>query len=121
MSTTTHSPKRGEIWIVNFDPTLGSEIRKRRPAVVISSNDAGSLPVKLVAPITAWDYKYAGKVWHVQVKAAQSNGLVKTSSVDTMQLRSADVQRFLTRIGSFSKSEMDEINFAIASVIEYEP
>ncbi|ACB53253.1 putative PemK-like protein [Crocosphaera subtropica ATCC 51142] len=38
-------PKRGEIWLVNFDPTLGSEIRKTRPAIVISSDAAGKLPI----------------------------------------------------------------------------
>ncbi|MDD1438227.1 type II toxin-antitoxin system PemK/MazF family toxin [Dolichospermum sp. ST_sed10] len=48
------TPKRGEIWLVNFDPTVGAEIRKIRPAVVISSDAAGRLPIKLVAPITGW-------------------------------------------------------------------
>jgi mRNA interferase MazF len=52
--TSSNSPQRGEIWLVNFDPTLGTEIRKIRPAVVISSNNIGVLPIKLVAPITDW-------------------------------------------------------------------
>ena len=45
-------PKRGEIWLVNFDPTVGAEIKKVRPAVVISSDSVGKLPIKLIAPIT---------------------------------------------------------------------
>lgn len=43
---------RGEIWLVNLDPTIGAEIRKTRPVVVISSNAVGTLPIRLVAPLT---------------------------------------------------------------------
>ena len=56
------TPKRGEIWLVNFDPTVGAEIRKIRPAVVISSNAADRLPIKLVAPITDWKPIFCSKL-----------------------------------------------------------
>ena len=46
--------------MVNFDPTVGSEIGKQRPAVVISSDAVGRLPIKLVAPITGWQEKFSG-------------------------------------------------------------
>ena len=51
-SPDASTPLRGEIWLVNFDPTIGSEIRKTRPAVVVSSDAVGRLPIKLVAPVT---------------------------------------------------------------------
>nr|WP_310487775.1 type II toxin-antitoxin system PemK/MazF family toxin [Chamaesiphon sp. VAR_69_metabat_338] len=41
-------PRRGEIWLVNLDPTVGAEIQKTRPAIVISSDYIGKLPLKLV-------------------------------------------------------------------------
>ncbi|MEI6065034.1 MAG: type II toxin-antitoxin system PemK/MazF family toxin, partial [Pseudanabaena sp. ELA748] len=47
-------PNRGEIWLVNLEPTVGAEIRKTRPVVVISSDAIGKLPIKLIAPITDW-------------------------------------------------------------------
>jgi mRNA-degrading endonuclease toxin of MazEF toxin-antitoxin module len=50
-------PKRGEIWLVNLDPTVGAEIQKTRPAIVISSDYIGKLPLKLVVPITDWCYR----------------------------------------------------------------
>ena len=56
--TSSDMPQRGEVWLVNFDPTLGAEIRKIRPSVVISSNNIGTLPIKLVAPITDWKNWY---------------------------------------------------------------
>lgn len=43
-------PKRGEIWLVNFAPTVGAEIKKIRPAVVISS-DAVGFPLNLLLPL----------------------------------------------------------------------
>lgn len=43
---------RGEIWLVNLDPTLGAEIRKTRPVIVVNSDSIGALPIRLVAPIT---------------------------------------------------------------------
>ena len=48
------NPKRGEIWLVDLNPTRGTEIRKTRPVVVVSSNEIGVLPIRLVAPITEW-------------------------------------------------------------------
>jgi mRNA interferase MazF len=52
-------PRRGEILLVNFDLTVGTEIKKTRPAVVVSSDAVGRLPIKLVAPLTDWKNHYA--------------------------------------------------------------
>ncbi|WP_295615568.1 type II toxin-antitoxin system PemK/MazF family toxin [Chamaesiphon sp. GL140_3_metabinner_50] len=61
--TSADSPQRGDVWLVNFDPTVSTEIRKIRPVVVISSNNIGILPIKLVAPIIDWKDWYAGNLW----------------------------------------------------------
>ena len=45
------APSRGEIWLVDFDPSIGSEIRKVRPALVVSLDSIGRLPLRLVVPI----------------------------------------------------------------------
>ena len=81
-SVSSPAAKRGEIWLVNFDPTLGTEIRKTRPAIVVSSDAVGRLPVKLVAPITDWKPRYAPNVWHVRIDPDSTNGLSKPSAVD---------------------------------------
>jgi mRNA interferase MazF len=47
-------PRRGEIWLVDLDPTRGSEMKKTRLVLVISSDALGVLPVKLGVPITEW-------------------------------------------------------------------
>lgn len=50
-----NNPHRGEIWIVDFNPTVGSEIQKQRTAVVVSLDTIGKLPLRIVVPITGWD------------------------------------------------------------------
>ncbi len=56
------SINRGEIWLVSLDPTIGAEIRKTRPVVVVSSDSVGILPIRLVAPITEWKDYFAHNV-----------------------------------------------------------
>jgi mRNA interferase MazF len=118
-STNIQKPERGDIWLVSFDPTVGSEIRKTRPAVVVSSDAVGRLPVKLVAPVTDWKTHYAANIWHVRIEPDPHNGLTKTSAVDTLQIRGIDRQRFIHKLGRISSTSLEEIVLSIAAVIEY--
>ena len=93
-STILPNPRRGEVWNVDFDLTIGAEIQKMRPAVVISIDSIGRLPIKLVAPITGWKAEFSGKIWLVNVKPNRTNGLTKESAVDTLQMKGVDIQRF---------------------------
>lgn len=111
--------RRGEIWLVNLDPTVGAEIRKTRPVVVVSSDAIGVLPIKLVAPLTEWKDYLARNIWHVKVTPDGANSLTKTSAVDTLQLRGVDAKRFIQRMGSVSPAVMKSIVLAITVVIEY--
>ena len=95
-------PHRGEIWLVNFDPTIGTEIRKKRPAVIVSSDAVGRLPIKLVAPITDWKSYFGENLWHVRIDPNSENGLSKLSAIDTLQLRGMDEQRFIRSLGKIS-------------------
>ena len=112
-------PLRGEIWLVNFNRTLGAEIRKTRPAVVVNSDGMGRLPIKLVAPITEWKDAFDKSAWLVHIDPDAQNGLHKSSGADVLQLRGMDLQRFVTRIGRLPPRLMDEIAAAIAIVVEH--
>ena len=120
MTTNPPQPKRGDIWYVNLDPVVGAEIKKQRPVVVISSDAAGRLPIKLIAPITGWANRFMQSFWLVRIDPNKENGLIKPSAVDTLQLRGIDVRRFIRKTGRVSSSRLDEIAAAIAAVIEYE-
>lgn len=117
-NTSLENPRAGMSgW--SFDPTIGSEIRKTRPAVVVSSDAVGRLPVKLVAPLTDWKPRYAANLWHVYVTPDPQNGITKPSAVDTLQLRGIDRQRFIQKLGELSAETLEEIVLSIAAVIEY--
>ena len=120
LRTTSHNPRRGEIWDVNFDPTIGTEIQKKRPAVVVNVNSIRHLKIRLIAPITSWKKEYAGKIWIVNIKPDAFNGLSWESAVDTMQIKGADVQRFIRQRGKLNTAQMDDITAAIAAIIGYQ-
>lgn len=56
------SPRRAEIWLADLNPTLGSEIQKTRPVIIVSSDEISVLPIRLVAPITEWKDSFAGNI-----------------------------------------------------------
>lgn len=116
---TSSNIKRSEIWLVNLDPTLGAEIRKTRPVVVISSDVIGALPIKLIAPITEWKEHLARNIWHVKVNPnLAANGLTKVSAIDVLQLRGVDTQRFVRRLGRVTPETMQNILIALAAVTQ---
>ena len=119
MSNKSVVARRGEVWRVNLDPTIGAEIQKTRPVVVVSSDAIGILPIKLVAPVTDWKDRYAHSSWHVRIDPDAANGLMKPSAVDTLQLRGVDTSRFLKQLGRISADKIEEIAAAIAAVVEY--
>ena len=104
---------------MNLDPTIGAEIRKTRPVVVVSSNAIGVLPIRLVAPLTEWKDYLARNIWHVKIEPDRDNGLTKASAVDTLQLRGVDTSRFVKQLGMVSPVVMRAIVAAIAIVIDY--
>lgn len=112
-------PRRGEIWLIGFDQTVGSEINKTRPTAVVSSDAMGILPVKLVVPLTGWQDSFAGTLWHVRIEPDALNHLDKVVSADTLQLRCVAVERFIKRKGRLSAPHLEEIVAAIVAVIEY--
>lgn len=112
--------RRGDVWLVDFNPTRGAEIKKTRPAVVVSSDAVGILPIKMIAPVTDWKDHYSRNLWHIRIDPDKINGLSKTSAVDALQVRGVATERFIRKLGKVSASTMDEIVAAIAAVIEYE-
>jgi len=120
LNTRAELPKRGEIWLVNFDPTIGAEIKKIRPAVIISSNAVDKLPIKLIAPITNWKPYFSQNFWHVKIEPNTMNGLTKISAIDALQLRGVDLQRFIRKLGDVAPVKLSEILVAIITAIEFD-
>ena len=109
--------RRGEVWDINFDPQVGAEISKVRPAVVL---DVGSarLGLRIVAPITAWHPEFSSDVSKIHLAASPASGLTKPSAADTYQIKSLSVQRFIRRRGQLSPAIVDDIAAAVALLID---
>ena len=105
---------------MDFDPTIGSEIRKIRPAVVISSDLVGRLSIKLVVPITKWQEQFSADIWHILVEPNATNGLTMDSAADALQIRAVAEERFIKKRGRFNATLMGEIAAAVAAVIEHD-
>jgi len=115
------NPRRGEIWRVDLDPTRGAEMQKTRPAVVLSSDRLGRLPLRLIVPLTGWNERYALLAWMARVEVTKTNGLSKLSSADVFQTRGVSLERFDIRLGILSEAALVQIAKALALTVEYEP
>jgi mRNA interferase MazF len=109
--------QRGEIWLINLDPTVGAEIKKTRPAVIVNDDAIGRLPLRVIVPITDWKDRYALAPWMVKIEPDKENGLEKTSAIDAFQVRSVAQERFVKRIGEVSDDILDKITRALAIVL----
>ena len=109
---------RGDVWLVNLDPTIGSEIRKTRPAVIVSSDLVGILPLKVVVPLTEWKDRYASASWMVRIECDEQNGLSKTSAADGLQVRSVSDQRLVKKLGTVSNIQVAQIVQAVLNVLQ---
>ncbi len=108
---------RGQIWLYSADTTVGDEIGKTRPAVIVSSNEMGTLRLKVIAPITGWNEVFDSVVWMVKVEPNSNNGLSKRSAIDTFQVRSVSQQRLIKQIGILSDETMEEVSKALGIVL----
>ena len=109
--------QRGDIWLINLDPTIGAEIKKTRPAVIVSDDAIGKLPLKVIVPITDWKDRYALAPWMVKLEPDSENNLDKPSAADAFQVRSVSQERFVSRIGRVSAESLEWITRALAIVL----
>lgn len=101
--------RRGEVWLINLDPTSGAETRKSRPAVIISSDLMGVLPLRVIIPLTDWKERYASAPWMLKIEPNAHNGLSKPSSADCFQIRSVSEAHFIHKLGDLPKQSLDQL------------
>ena len=109
--------RRGEVCLVRFDPTIGDEIGKIRPAAIVSDDDIGILKLKVIVPITGWNNLFSELGWMVRLEPSAENGLSKLSAADAFQVRSLSQLRLIRQLGNLSDEAIQEITAALAIVL----
>lgn len=107
-----------EIWMVNFNPTVGSEISKQRPAVIVNDDSIGVLPLRVVVPITDWKERYNSADWMVKIVPDGLNNLRKDSAGDCFQVKSVSTDRITHQIGTIDDNTFDMIKDSLRNVFD---
>ena len=111
-ATEVKRPRRGEVYLVNFDPTIGAEVKKTRPAVVIQ-NDIGNRwsPITIVAAMTS---RFEDPLYPTEVLVRASEGGLEVDSVVLLnQIRSVDKARLVRRLGALKGQTVKEVDRAL--------
>ena len=119
MATTRHRqtskvhPTRGEIYLTALDPTLGREIQKTRPALIVQNDVSNRLTeITIVAPITS-TVRFPLNPVHVLLPADANTGLSVVSVALFNQIRAIDTLRLIKKLGSVDKETLARVDEAI--------
>lgn len=114
MAKTTRliAPRRGEVYLVNFDPTVGAEIKKTRPALILQNDIANRhSSITIVAAITS---QFDATLYPTEVCLhTPEGGLTVDSVVLLNQIRSLDKQRLIRRLGTIKPATMTHVERAL--------
>jgi mRNA interferase MazF len=100
--------KIGEVWWVNFDPSVGGETRKKRPAVIVSNNAANQFLNRVqVIPLTSSVDKLYPSESYITFRGEKAKAMAD-------QLTTVSKKRLINQAGTVSKSDLEGIRRAIA-------
>ena len=105
--TAESAPLRGEVWLVSFDPAIGGEIQKTRPAVVLSNDTANAMLNRLqVVPVSS----QVERLYPAEA-AIRLNGQPRKAMAD--QISTVSKRRLQRRLGALGKDDLDAVARAV--------
>ena len=102
--------KRYEIYLVKLNPTVGSEIQKSRPCIVISPNEMNVLKTVIIAPMTSKGFNF---VFRPKIRFEKKDGLVLLD-----QIRAVNKTRLVKKLGDVDKATSTEISKMLVTMFE---
>lgn len=103
--------KRFDIYLVKLNPTVGSEIQKTRPCIIISPDEMNLLQTVIIAPLTSKGFDF---VFRPKIYFQEKEGLVVLD-----QIRAVDRSRLVKKIGHLEKSKAQEVAQTLVAMFEY--
>jgi mRNA interferase MazF len=106
---------RGEVW--ELVGQKGKRETQSRVVVIISADELGSIPLRVVVPLTPWQESYARAPWILRVPPVLNSGFEKPQAADALQVRSVSISRLSRRLGELPESITVEIACAVGLVL----
>jgi mRNA interferase MazF len=106
---------RGEVWELTGQKGKGEAIP--RVVVIISADALGSIPLRVVVPLTPWQETYARAPWILRVPPVLNSGLENPHAADALQVRSVSISRLTRRLGELPEAIIAEIARAVGLVL----
>ena len=103
--------QRYEIYLVKLNPTVGSEIQKTRPCVIISPNEMNILNTVIIAPLTSKGFDF---IFRPNIIFQNKKGLVLLD-----QIRTVDKKRLVKKLGMIEEKKAKEISKTLVEMFEY--
>ena len=99
-----------EVFLINLDPTIGHEIKKTRPCVVISPDEMNlNIQTVIIAPMTTKSHDYPTRV---KMKFQSKSGWIVLD-----QIRTVDKRRLVKRLGRITRSEIEKVKYVIKEML----
>ncbi|HEH3851095.1 TPA: type II toxin-antitoxin system PemK/MazF family toxin [Campylobacter jejuni] len=110
--------KYGELWIADFEPQVGEEITKKRPALILSNNLFNSnQKLVFVVPLTTWQDKFYKGIWFLKIDKNATNNLNVDSAINCSQIKSFSKDRLIEKIGEVNEKIMKEVRIILDEIL----
>ncbi|EDO8227647.1 type II toxin-antitoxin system PemK/MazF family toxin [Campylobacter jejuni] len=110
--------KYGELWIADFEPQVGEEITKKRPALLLSNNLFNSnQKLVFVVPLTTWQDKFYKGIWFLKIDKNATNNLNVDSAINCSQIKSFSKDRLIEKIGEVDEKIMKEVRIILDEIL----
>lgn len=108
---------RGEVWTMTLSRKREAEDANSRTVVILSSDALGTLPLRVVVPLTAWRDEYSGALWMVRIPPVLNSGLDLAMAADALQVRSVSSARLTRKLGELPVHLVDKVAEAVAVIL----
>ncbi|ENO0109809.1 type II toxin-antitoxin system PemK/MazF family toxin [Campylobacter jejuni] len=110
--------KYGELWIADFEPQVGEEITKKRPALILSNNLFNSnQKLVFVVPLTTWQDKFYKGIWFLKIDKNATNNLNVDSAINCSQIKSFSKDRLIEKIGEVDEKIIKEVRIILDEIL----